>query len=75
MNENAVTVKVDSSNREKTVLKGAVKTGKHIQTPELIIDSDPNDGIRSQSQLRGRLFHREVSHLGTENPQAPGFRM
>lgn len=40
VNENAVTVKVDSSNRERTVLKGVVKVGKHTHTPELTIDAD-----------------------------------
>lgn len=40
VNENAVTVKVDSSNRERTVLKGTVKAGKHTHTPELTIDAD-----------------------------------
>lgn len=38
--ENAVTVKIDSANRDRTVLKGKVHVGKHTQTPELVIDSD-----------------------------------
>lgn len=40
VDENAVKVKVDAANRERTVLKGQVKTGKQTQTPELIIDYD-----------------------------------
>lgn len=40
LTENAVTVKVDSANRERTVLKGSVRVGKHTHTPELVIDSD-----------------------------------
>ena len=37
---NAVTVTVDAANRERTVLKGSLKRGRHTYTPELIIDSD-----------------------------------
>lgn len=40
VNENAVTFKVDAANRERTVLKGHVKVGRHVQTPELVIDAD-----------------------------------